>query len=418
MSDKTPHFISVDELRIGHFVHLDVGWMGHPFALNSFRITTASQIETIRGLGLDRVRYSPEQSVLEATETQRKIDESARASSTTDPETERRRAALSEQRQRLQRCENAYNSSLREFRGALEMVHAKPEEARQRAEGVITEMVGAMGSGDEETIVRLLSEKSGERGSMHAINVAIIALLLGKALECDAEQLREIGIGGLLHDIGKIELPDRLRWADANLSGAEVALYREHVTKGVQLGRRMTLSPNVLLVLAQHHEMNNGRGFPQRLAREQIAFAARVVGLVNVYDNLCNPSNPSLAVTPHEALSLIYAQQKNCFDTKVLASFIRLMGVYPPGSVIELSTGHYAMVVSVNSSRPLRPQIVVHDARIPASEALIVDLEEHPDLGIRRSLKPQQLPKASFDYLSPRRRLCYFFERAREVEAA
>jgi hypothetical protein len=136
-----------------------------------------------------------------------------------------------------------------------------------------------------------------------------------------------------------------------------------------------------------------------------------VVSLVNLYDNLCNPGNPAAAITPHEALSQMFAQMRSRFDAKILALFIRMMGVYPPGSVIQLSDDRYAMVVSVNSSRPLRPSIVIHDPYIPKDEALIIHLEDTPELNIRRSLKPLQLPKAAMDYLSPRQRICYFFER-------
>jgi len=93
-----------------------------------------------------------------------------------------------------------------------------------------------------------------------------------------------------------------------------------------------------------------------------------------------------------------------------------MMGVYPPGSVVQLVNDRYAIVVSVNSSRPLRPRVIVHDPAIPKEQALILDLETVPELGIRRSLKPTQLPREALDYLSPRKRICYFFERAVDAQ--
>ena len=92
-----------------------------------------------------------------------------------------------------------------------------------------------------------------------------------------------------------------------------------------------------------------------------------------------------------------------------------MMGVYPPGSVVQLTDERFALVVSVNSARPLKPSVIVHDPHVPQDEALVIHLEEEPKVGIRRSLKPLKLPKAAFDYLSPRKRMCYFFERARET---
>lgn len=433
MTDKHAEFIDVANLQIGHFVFLDVGWMGHPFALNSFRIATQAQIDTIRGLGIGRIRYSPQQSVFPddaaASDGGAEFAKNRSINSlisdvttvATDPaidearQRQQRRQHLAAQRANLQRCEGQFSDASRGYKQILDSMYSQPELARARSTEIIDEMILQMGA-DEETYVRLLSEKAGEKTSLHSINVAIISLLLGKAMDCEPGEMHDIGVGALLHDVGKIDLPDRLRWADRELSSAEMAAYREHVVKGATLAKKLGLSTGAQRIVAHHHERHNGSGYPSHLKGDTIDLPSRIVSLVNEYDNLCNPSNPAMAVTPHEALSLIYAQQKALFDSRTLAVFVRLMGVYPPGSVVELSTGQFAMVVSVNSARPLRPHVVVHDIAVPASEALIFNLEQHPDVGIRRSLKPQHLPRAAFDYLSPRKRLCYFFERSREFE--
>jgi hypothetical protein len=146
--------------------------------------------------------------------------------------------------------------------------------------------------------------------------------------------------------------------------------------------------------------------------------AARIVALANRYDNLCNPPLLAQAHTPHEALSLLFAQAQSKFDTGMLNSFIRMMGVYPAGSVVQLTDERYALVMSVNSTRPLKPNVLVHDAKLPREEALYLNLMGTPDLGIRRSLKPAQLPADALDYLAPRARVAYFFEAARVSAAA
>jgi hypothetical protein len=144
-----------------------------------------------------------------------------------------------------------------------------------------------------------------------------------------------------------------------------------------------------------------------------MSVAARIVALVNRYDNLCNPPVLGLAHTPHEALSLLFAQAKSQFDAGMLNAFIRMMGVYPAGSVVQLTDDRYALVMSVNSTRPLKPNVLVHDPALPRDEALHLNLMGTPDLGIRRSLKPAQLPADARDYLAPRPRVAYFFEATR-----
>jgi hypothetical protein len=158
--------------------------------------------------------------------------------------------------------------------------------------------------------------------------------------------------------------------------------------------------------------MADGSGFPQKLNVDRMTAAARIVALVNRYDNLCDPAVPAHALTPHEALSLIFAQTRTKFDASMLNAFIRMMGVYPPGSVVQLTDDRLALVTHVNSTRPLKPRVLLFDAAVPADQALHLDLQHHADLGIRRSLRPQQLQGEALQYLAPRQRVVYFFEPA------
>jgi putative nucleotidyltransferase with HDIG domain len=268
-----------------------------------------------------------------------------------------------------------------------------------------------------ETCIRLLGETAGDRASAHAINVAVISMLLGKAFGLGAAEMLDLGVGAVLHDIGKLDVPERLRHSDSHMSSSEAMMYQEHVVRGVAQARRMGLAEGARRVVEQHHEHADGTGFPLRLGSDRMTVGARIVALVNRYDNLCNPNVPSRALTPHEALSLLFAQGKSKFDAAVLAGFIKMMGVYPPGSAVQLSDERYAIVVAVNSSRPLKPRVLVHDRAASHEEALLLDLESEPLLGIRRSLKPIALPSDALEYLSPRPRIAYFFEPARELEA-
>ena len=229
--------------------------------------------------------------------------------------------------------------------------------------------------------------------------------------------MQDLGVGAMLHDIGKLDLPERLRHREDHFSPSEALYYQEHVAHGVAHARRMGLSDGAQRVIEQHHEHADGSGFPLRLASDRMTVGARIVALVNRYDNLCNPNVPSRALTPHESLSLLFAQGKTKFDAAILGAFIKMMGVYPPGSAVQLTDERYAIVVAVNSNRPLKPRVLVHDAAVAAEDALLLDLEAEPRLGIRRSLKPLALPRAALEYLSPRPRMAYFFEPAHELAA-
>ncbi|MBQ1763700.1 MAG: HD domain-containing protein, partial [Aquincola sp.] len=309
----------------------------------------------------------------------------------------------------LLQCERQYAEASKSWRAAAAMAQSDPVGARVRSE-VFTQALVQKMLADREMCIRLLTESAGDRSTAHSLNVSVISLLMGKLFGLSEADMTDLGMGALLHDIGKVELPSRVRYLEDHFTGAETQAYREHVSQGVTLGRKMGLSPGALLVIAQHHEQADGTGFPQRLNVDRMTTAARIVSLVNRYDNLCNPVSPAKALTPHEALSVMFAQGKHKFDVTMLNAFIRMMGVYPPGSVVQLTDERYAIVVGVNSSRPLKPRVLVHDSRVPRDEALHMNLEDEPTLGIRRSLKASQLPQASMEYLAPRQRITYYFE--------
>ncbi len=414
--------IDVQDLRVGMFIHLDLGWMAHPFPVGSFRISHAQQIDKIRSLGLKELRWSPEKSDLQPPQPAGSAATETSASALAAPgdvpvpaETEAqagaraRREQLDAQRISAELCQQQFNEAGSAWRDAHDSVVAQPDKARHDTEALTTALVDKM-LVEGDMCIRLLSCSAGDNASSHAMNVAVISLLMGRTFGLGRAEMLDLGVGALMHDVGKIDVPERLRHADERLDKADMASYRDHVAHGVVHGRRMQLAPGALLVLAQHHEHADGSGFPLRMKLERLCVAARIVALVNRYDNLCNPPTLAHALTPHEALSTLFAQGRDKFDSSLLNSFIRMMGVYPAGSVVQLTDDRHALVMSVNSTRPLKPNVLVHDAGTSRDEALHLNLMNMPDLGIRRSLKPSQLPADALHYLAPRPRSAYFFE--------
>lgn len=416
---NSPLLIHISQLRVGMYVRLDLGWMRHPFPVSNFRVSSEEQIAQLRELGLTEVRYVPEKSdpvfargtdALAAQPPAPSTHETSRGEPL-DSEAESRRAVLQEQSRILAACEQRFIHATQQYISIEQAVIEHPDQARACGEALVAESVSQLLQ-NGESVIRLLSEGVGERNALHPVNVMVVCLLLGRTLGMTSEQLRDLGIAALIHDLGKVALPPSFRQVPAFAPLADRKRYESHVGESVALAQRMGFSDVVLTAIAHHHEMADGSGFPAALSGAGIHRTAQVMALVNQYDRMCNPAVGTDALTPHEALAIIFAQLKSRFDPGVLAAFIRMMGVYPPGSVVQLVNDRYAIVVSVNSSRPLRPKVIVHDANVPKDQAQIMDLEARPDLGIRRSLKPIQLPRDALDYLSPRQRICYFFERA------
>ena len=429
-SDTVIETIEVAALTIGMHIHLDGGWMSHPFPRSSFKISNLDQIATLRSLGLQRVRWSPQDSdfshstgrwdtaslpVAEGADPDAPLaasDDAAEATAAEDTAPtaqDLHRAALAAQRAALSACERQFADATRAAKQIFDGVAAQPVAARHGAQALTQKLVDQM-IGSQELCIRLLSEGAGDKASAHALNVSIISLLMGRTFNLGEAEMIDLGLGALLHDIGKAELPERFRHREEHFSAAEHKLYETHVALGIAQARRMELAPGASLVIAQHHEHIDGSGFPLKLQSDRTTVPSRIVALVNRYDKLCNPANPGKAITPHEAVALMFAQGKNKYDPAILGAFIKMMGVYPAGSVVQLTDDRYALVVGVNSSRPLKPKVLVHEPGVPRDDALVLDLETVSGLGIRRSLKPTALPARTLDYLSPRPRVSYFFE--------
>ncbi|RFO98718.1 phosphohydrolase [Rhodoferax lacus] len=414
-------YVSARDLRIGLFVDLELGWIDHPFASGRFKISSDEQIRVLKGLAADRFRFVPSRSEWSEAvgASPSEVQEESLATNLyalgRDQKVQQlrmqRQQAVALQQEGLADCERRFTDTARQYHHTLDLLHSQPIEAARVAQQVVQQLVVDIEQ-QGDSALRLLNDSAADKVALHPVNVTVISLLLGQALGLQDLALKDLGLAAFLHDVGKCDLPERLRRPDDTFSTVERNAYQSHVENSVRLAQAMGLSQGAIQAVAQHHELADGSGFPQHLKLDAIGMGARILALVNRYDGLCNPAKPSHAMTPHEALATIFSQQKKRFDPHVLSAFVRMVGVYPPGSLVQLNDERHAMVVGVNAARPLKPRVIVHEPGTPRHEALILDLEGVANAGIRRSVKPESLSTAAQEYLQPRQRLCYFLETA------
>lgn len=420
MNPSSPsHYVTPDQLCLGLYVHLDLPWFRHPFTFSSFRITNQAQIKELRQLGLARIRVDPEQSDAEVFGTLQAASpldvEPTTPSHEPEPEVVdqvvvERMARIAARRERISEVERAFTKAAGVMRNVNQNLFARPSECLEEVGGLINEMVAAFLDAPESTL-HVMSEKAGGEDSYyHGLNTSVLCMMLAKDLALPPPLAQTLGVAAMLHDLGNVDIPDRVLKKREALTHAEQELRNLHCEYGVQRAKQIGLMAPIIKVIAQHHELADGSGYPQRLRGDEIDPLARIVSLVNHYDNLCNPVDLTRAMTPHEALSMMFAQRRQKFDTRALQLLVRRLGVYPPGSIVVLSNDAIAMVTSVNSRAPLRPWVIMHDPAVPKEEAIMIDLEHEPLINISKALRPVQLPADVFEYLSPRKRVTYFFD--------
>ena len=413
-------FLAAEQLYVGAYVMLDLPWFKHSFTLNSFKVKNAEQLRELQSLRLARYRYDPNRSdpapcpidplALSAA------SEPALAPPTPDDGAALTSAAARKQkilarRESVEQVEQAFAKAATVVKNLNKHVFSRPRETLEELKTLAIDMVDVFMVCPEATLHVMGEKAGGEDVYFHSLNVAILAMMLAKGMAMPPDEARDMCMGALLHDIGLMEIPDRVaKKPSAEANKAERILRATHVNHSVTIGKKLGLPPIALQVVAQHHEFADGSGYPKGLRLEDMPLGARVVSLINYYDNLCNPSDASKTLTPHEALSHMFAHCRAKFDPRALQLLIRSLGVHPPGSVVQLSNESFAMVTSVNPQKPLRPWVLVYDESVPKDEAIMLNLEDEAELQIVKSIRPNLLSPKVAAYLNPRKRVTYFFD--------
>ena len=408
--------IAIDQVRVGVFIHLDV-WMDHPFLFSSFKIRNEKQLKALRSLGLTEVGYLPGKSDVAPLPLSKPAARVAPAPEV-DPEVaamwrekHARREKITRQREAYGRCEKQFVSGISTVKSLLRNLFAQPREAIEQARGLVTDMVDSL-LAEKDVMLHLMNAKSGDEGAYyHALNVTMLALMLGREAGLDSGEMCALGLGTLLHDMGKERVPSRILLKKTAWTTAERNFYLLHVMYGVEMAEKLGDLPlGAMEVIALHHEMLDGSGFPAGFGAARIGRLARIAAIANAFDNACNRVNPADSLTPAQALSGMFKRDRAKYDNELMQLFVRCLGVYPPGSIVRLDNDMIGLVVNVNPGKLLHPTLLLFDPSIPKEEALLMDLADTPDLAVASTLRPGELSKEVFDYLSPRSRISYFSE--------
>ena len=221
--------------------------------------------------------------------------------------------------------------------------------------------------------------------AVHQARVAVLSMRVGINVGYDRRRVIQLGMAGCLIDVGLWQLPEGiLRRLDA-LSGDEQAQYRSHPRLGAEIIRRW--SPpydGILEAVLQHHEREQGQGFPQGLQGAAINPDAKILGLVDTYTGLTVPPSSRPRLRPHEAIREIVRSKHESFSSALIKALLSEISVFPPGTLVRLNTGEVGRVVAVNRNHPLRPRVeIVADGkgqRLPVAKT--TDLSEAPFLYI------------------------------------
>ena len=414
---EKPVSIDTSQVVIGLHVWLDLSWDDHPFLYNRFKISDDKQVAMIKALSIPgKLYYYPGKSTASPTPLVERAELDALPAPDAVAEADFAREMqrqnkekhdrLWQQKDVAARADRAWEQAARVTREAMLGMGRAPKVAGAQLRDLSQNTANQIAQG-QEVLLHLLGDKEGDGPQFHALNVMTLAMLMGKSVGLNEAQLAELALGSLAHDVGKFNIPAHILKSKLRAKHEE-SFYREHGAYGLELA---TLSgvfgPAALSGITDHHEFLDGTGWPT--GKKNPGPIARIVALADRYDRLCSPESPDReAVMPSEALARLFKLESSKFDQRLLGTLIKLLGVYPPGSLVQLNDESLALVVS-SSKESLRPIVLIYSPEVDKREAPTVDLSLVAGLKIEEVLRPSSLPPDVLQWMNPRQRLSYFF---------
>jgi putative nucleotidyltransferase with HDIG domain len=194
----------------------------------------------------------------------------------------------------------------------------------------------------------------------HSLNVSILSATFARHLGHDENDIKKIALGGLLHDVGKAKIPIEILNKEGRFTDEEFDIMKQHTVFGRNLLMSMPKRDHFVIDIAHsHHERMDGQGYPRKLDASKIPYFAKIVAIVDAYDAITSSRCYDKGRASMEALDIIYKCKDTQFDAELALEFIKCIGIYPPGAIVELTNGEVGIVIETHEKNKLKPRILL-----------------------------------------------------------
>lgn len=355
--------VEVADLEFGMYVaRLDRPWTESPFLFQGFVIKSAEELEQLQALC--KFVFIDE---AQSEDDDRTLRRSINVRPTAKPRESRaewhkvadidHRVSFEKELKKAAALRTRTRSYVDTLFNEVRMGYAVDTET---AKVVVHELVESIAE-DASTALWLTHLKNvHEYTAQHCVNVSVLSIVFGKHLGFTNDQLKLIGLGALLHDVGKMQTPTEILDKPAKLTHEEFEIMKRHPVDGYEtMAATGNVPDQALQIIRYHHERLSGRGYPDGLKGDQISTAVLMVAIADVYDAITSDRVYHAGMPAHEALKALLQISTGEFGRKLMEEFIRCIGIYPVGSVIELANGDIGVVMSTDPSNKLRPLVML-----------------------------------------------------------
>jgi putative nucleotidyltransferase with HDIG domain len=356
--------IRVRDVRPGMFIHEICGsWMDHPFWKKAFLLSADEDLNALKTCGIQEIWIDTEKGldigsesvVSTSAEEKKKVeDELLQIAKEPSPEPHAPMHEELERARKLQaRSKAAVTSMFQEARmgNAIKVSEAAP----------LVEEINQSITRNPEAFLNLARLKTKDDYTyMHSIAVCALMIALGKQLGLTSAELKNAGLAGLLHDVGKMLIPDEVLNKPGKLTDEEFEIVKQHPRKGWEiLHGSADITDTALDVCLHHHERVDGTGYPERISGDLLTLFSRMGAVCDVYDALTSDRCYKHGWEPAETIRKMAEWRNGHFDERVFQAFVKTIGIYPSGTLVRLKSGRLAIVIEQSDKSLLTPIVKV-----------------------------------------------------------
>ncbi|MDH5535398.1 MAG: DUF3391 domain-containing protein [Betaproteobacteria bacterium] len=396
---KQKQQVRVEDLRPGMYVlELDRPWLGTPFTFQGFEITSSEQIKSLaqycKTVFIDKDYTYPGGSVSIGL-----LDSSSVRGATQYQDVSTVEKEIPVARELFDACDDA-------VRNSIEALRAQGQIDPKMLTGTVRAMSESIQRNPSAMLLLVKIRQMGELELHRATDTSVIMIAFGRFLQVAPERLELLGLAGLLLDIGKVRIPDAILHKKGLLTADEYEIARSHVKHAIDILRSGKMNEDVVKIVMQHHERQDGSGYPLGLRGEEISLEGSIAAIVDSYSALTSQRPYANQKSPSDALSSLYKVRGKLYHEALMEQFIQCIGIYPVGSAVELNTGEIGIVIAQNIVRRLQPRVMVildRDMK-PIRPQKLLDLVKGPRATpdevyrIRRTIPSDKLPVDPRDF--------------------